>query len=705
MMMASNHTFTTLTKAIRAATIVLSLSSLLLGCQTEESGCTPGETQLCTCSSGSSGAQVCKEDGSGWGECLCESIDSVSDPDAPDDNSGDSDDAADTPTEDVLEEEVVEPTCGDGTVEGDEECDDGNGDDTDDCLSTCMDASCGDGYVWATHEECDDGNFDSSDGCVEGCVLAECGDGFVWHGFEECDEGSANSDTTPDACRTDCYNYGCGDGVTDTGESCDDGNLVLGDGCRPDCSLESCGDSIEDPGEECDDGNTDNTDACLNTCLDASCGDGFVWAGVEECDDSNTDNTDDCLDSCEDASCGDTYVHAGIEECDDGNTDNTDDCLNTCLDASCGDGFTWSSIEECDDGNTDNTDDCLNTCDDATCGDGFIHAGIEECDDGTANSDSTPDACRTDCMDAGCGDGVKDTGEECDHPDLGGNNCTTIGFTFTGGTLNCSTSCTFDTTSCTECGNSTLDSGEECDDGDLNDCNGCSAVCEFERAMSTSTGGYGAWRDAGTGGAGSGEYAGPCLTNSMTMEAWLRIDTSTGGMQAMFMQFWGYVLYINPNAGQVEWQFHKTPSANEYKDVPVPGGIALGTWHHVAVAREIIGSSWNIRTYWDGVLLDTDTSRPSSMTWCCEGDIAIAGTYPPKVSRPYYGLVDEIRLSDAAIYTSSFTPESRLSVATDTVAFWDFNSEVSGEYIDVTGNGHDLTVVDGVLVADGCHTP
>ena len=36
---------------------------------------------------------------------------------------------------------------------------------------------------------------------------------------EDCDNGSANSDTLPDACRTDCSRAHCGDGVKDTGEA------------------------------------------------------------------------------------------------------------------------------------------------------------------------------------------------------------------------------------------------------------------------------------------------------------------------------------------------------------------------------------------------------------------------------------------------------------------------------------------------------
>lgn len=47
-----------------------------------------------------------------------------------------------------------------------------------------------------------------------------CGDGVVDPG-EQCDDGEHNSDTTPDACRTDCTLPRCGDGVVDDGEQCE----------------------------------------------------------------------------------------------------------------------------------------------------------------------------------------------------------------------------------------------------------------------------------------------------------------------------------------------------------------------------------------------------------------------------------------------------------------------------------------------------
>ncbi len=47
-----------------------------------------------------------------------------------------------------------------------------------------------------------------------------CGNGEI-DGSEECDAGSENSDGTPDACRLNCRLPRCGDGVLDTGEACE----------------------------------------------------------------------------------------------------------------------------------------------------------------------------------------------------------------------------------------------------------------------------------------------------------------------------------------------------------------------------------------------------------------------------------------------------------------------------------------------------
>lgn len=309
--------------------------------------------------------------------------------------------------------------------------------------------------------------------------------------------GAANSDTTPDACRSSCRKAACGDGVRDRGEGCDDGNdrdddrcltscvsAMCGDGiveadveecddgpgnsdaqpdaCRTNCRRAGCGDAVQDTGEACDDGNDANDDACLTGCVPAQCGDGIVHVGVEQCDDGalNSDTVANaCRVDCQLAHCGDSVVDTG-EDCDDGNTSTSDACP-ACHVAICGDGFVRSSVEECDDANEFPDDDCI-ACANARCGDGHVRDGVEQCDGGAANSDTLPDRCRSSCALPRCGDGVVDAGETCDSSGVS--------------TRTCDADCT-----APRCGDGVTNVafGERCDDGNTVAGDGC-AACKIE---------------------------------------------------------------------------------------------------------------------------------------------------------------------------------------------------------------------------------
>jgi cysteine-rich repeat protein len=194
------------------------------------------------------------------------------------------------------------PVCGDGAVEGGEECDLGaDNSDAGACTANCKNAACGDGLVQDGVEACDDGNTDDGDSCTSTCMAASCGDGIVGP-LEECDDGN---DVDTDDCTTMCMNAKCGDGIVGPGEACDDGNMNDMDACTSMCKSATCGDGALQPGEECDDGNMVDTDACLNTCLNAECGDGVVFMGTEECDDGNMSNLDACTVMCKAPTCMD----------------------------------------------------------------------------------------------------------------------------------------------------------------------------------------------------------------------------------------------------------------------------------------------------------------------------------------------------------------------------------------------------------------
>jgi len=379
-------------------------------------------------------------------------------------------------------------TCGDGVVEGSEQCDDGNNVDTDGCLNNCMTARCGDGVAQAEVEQCDDGNADNTDACLDTCAAARCGDGFLHAGVEQCDDGNT---INTDGCTNACQVAVCGDGIIEGDEQCDDGNLSNTDGCLNTCVTASCGDGfVQAEVEQCDDGNADNADGCLNSCVIATCGDGFVELGVEQCDDGNNSNNDACLNTCVTASCGDGFVFTGFEQCDDGNSSNNDACLNTCVNAFCGDGFVEVGVEQCDDANASNNDACLNTCVAASCGDGFVFAGFEQCDDG---NNSNNDACLNTCVNAFCGDGFVEAGvEQCDDANASNadaclNTCVAAscgdGFVRVGveqcddANANNNDAC-LNTCVAASCGDGFVEAGvEQCDDANANNNDACLDTC------------------------------------------------------------------------------------------------------------------------------------------------------------------------------------------------------------------------------------
>jgi len=320
------------------------------------------------------------------------------------------------------------------------------------CVNVSFDgcAECGNG-VLEIGEECDDGNTDDNDACID-CMNATCGDGFLWTGIEACDLGPAGIGNDTDGCRDDCTLIICGDGIIDFNEECDDANVVDTDACV-NCINATCGDgSVWTGFEDCDDGNLDDSDACIS-CVNATCGDGFIWTGIEACDEGPGgigDDTDGCRDDCSLITCGDGLLDID-EECDDANSDDSDACIN-CINATCGDGILWIGIEECD---------------------GTINVGLHQ----NCTSD-----CELDDL-SYCGDGVQDwpNEEKEDGPDDDGyEECD--GLDGVGDYQHCNSNC--ELVGETYCGDGEIQSpneqgeDEECDDGNSIDTDFCTNDCK-----------------------------------------------------------------------------------------------------------------------------------------------------------------------------------------------------------------------------------
>ena len=304
-------------------------------------------------------------------------------------------------------------SCGDGVLDENEECEPTMSEDGE-CDPNCTRPRCGNGFrgldINGNEEQCDDGNSDNTDNCTTICELSRCGDGYLQDG-EACDDGNM---VNTDGCRNTCVQPSCGDGVVDPGEQCDDGDRDDSNACNNSCESAACGDGVvqAEQGEQCDDSNNIDGDACTNACQNARCGDGRIFEGEEECDDNGFQGEGDaCDDQCRVIECGNGRLEAG-EECDEGeNNGETGRCLSTCRLNQCGDGFVHVGAEDCDDGNQIDRDGCTNACTEARCGDGIVQQGVEECDDGNQVDE---DECTNTCVTPFCGDGVVQATEECD---------------------------------------------------------------------------------------------------------------------------------------------------------------------------------------------------------------------------------------------------------------------------------------------------
>lgn len=305
-----------------------------------------------------------------------------------------------------------------------------------------------------------------------------CGDGVV-EGDEECDLGDGQNGMGGAACRDNCVMNVCGDGYVAEGELCDDGNTNNEDDCTNDCGPASCGDGVTQPPEQCDDGKAGNsqTGACLPSCVSATCGDGFIQTGVEVCDNANVTTTcvdqgfdggtivcaPDCMsiDTSNCFACGNGVLEAS-EECDMGNFGGL-----SCADYGPG-GTTPAGSLVC-------SAECIIDANDCTfCGDG-LQEGPEDCDGGALGGatcvsegfDAGTLECAMNCtfdtsMCTECGNGVREGAEQCDMGDLGGETCADQPG-FDAGPLGCAANCMLDTSNCTTCDDGTIEGGEVCD--------------------------------------------------------------------------------------------------------------------------------------------------------------------------------------------------------------------------------------------------
>jgi cysteine-rich repeat protein len=135
--------------------------------------------------------------------------------------------------------------------------------------SGCIDSDlveCGDGRACRVGSVCATLTENAAPLCLAPEQLAPCASAGV---LEPCEVGACYESSVGLVCLPS----GCGNGLRDQGEVCDDGNADTGDGCSGSClSNETCGNGIVDPlpatgmAEQCDDGNFVGHDGCASDC-------------------------------------------------------------------------------------------------------------------------------------------------------------------------------------------------------------------------------------------------------------------------------------------------------------------------------------------------------------------------------------------------------------------------------------------------------
>lgn len=177
------------------------------------------------------------------------------------------------------------------------------------------------------------------------------------------------------------------------------------------------------------------------------------------------------------------------------------------------------------------------------------------------------------------------------------------------------------------------------------------------------------------------------ISGSITIEAWIKVNAITGNYQdIVYRHTWG----VSGTGGGYEFSITSTgkvrldlyQSHNQYTTSIGSTTITTGTWHHVAGVFD--GNQ--MRVYLNGVLDGSvgTTNGPASGNSPLQIGLNTGGTY-------YFGgLIDEVRISAAALYSSNFTPG--LGPANQTRAYWKFDGQSVN---DSSGNGNHGTLQSG----------
>jgi cysteine-rich repeat protein len=277
--------------------------------------------------------------------------------------------------------------------------------------------------------------------------------------------------------------------------------------------------------------------------------------------------------------------------------------------------------------------------------------------------------------------------------------CNTDGLGFTASACASGQSCLTGTCA-VRCGDGIRGGTETCDDGNTVSGDGCSSTCasEFCSAMSTpSRGGYAQVADA---------VPLRLASTSFTVEMWAyATDFSASCNNALiakrgsgFADGW-FLSVIGPGCGttgRLAW----AQSAGGDPNVQAASVLApTGRWFHVAYTYDRAASRGTI--WLDGVSVGTGTMPPPVGTTTAPLRI---GQDPGGGMYGWRGYLDDVRISNTARYSSTFTPATSLTADASTIGLWRFEEGSGATAADSSSSGYTASLVSGATwtTVPGC---
>ena len=168
----------------------------------------------------------------------------------------------------------------------------------------------------------------------------------------------------------------------------------------------------------------------------------------------------------------------------------------------------------------------------------------------------------------------------------------------------------------------------------------------------------------------------PIHNSSFTIEAWIKPEHMDGDNT---ITSWGHDQtrrenHFKLNGTSLGHRFHNY-------DFYVEVGDLTDQWHHVAVVYE---SQSERRFYLDGQMVGSQATEDVNV----RGDERLhIGHRRPGGHETFAGMIDQVRISNLAIYDGDFTPDLTLDVQGHTAGLWYFDDNSYGD----AAHGHGRT--------------